>query len=135
MRRGLIFTHTMSTLYIRNIFILLSILTLFTLNYVKYPFVFYLYLNIPGAQMAITIPPFGIFIESQYRHEDPNDPCSILIHEQIHWKQYKRMGLFSFYFNYIKCYVHSGRINNWMEREARKPCSSKRNHRPVGFIP
>ncbi len=65
MRRGLIFAHTMSTLYIRNIFILLSILTLFTLNYVKYPFVFYLYLNIPGAQMAITIPPFGIFIESQ----------------------------------------------------------------------
>jgi hypothetical protein len=92
------------------------------LNYIKYPFVYYLPFNIPGKQMAMTIPPFGIFIESKYQYENSNDPCSILKHEMVHWEQYKRMGLFSFHYNYLKCYLNFGRINNWMEEEAREPC-------------
>ncbi len=95
------------------------------LNSFKHPFVIYLPFDIPGTQMAGTLPPFGIFIESTYENENPNDPCSIITHEMVHWDQYKRMGLFSFTFNYLKVYFNSGRINNWMEEEAREPCKLK----------
>jgi len=92
------------------------------LNIFKHPFVYYLPVNIPGKQMACRLPPCGIFIESEYKDEEINSPCSILNHERVHWSQYERMGLLSFHYNYIKCYTHSGRINNWMEDEARLPC-------------
>ena len=95
------------------------------LNLTKHPFIFYLPFDIPGKQMASTIPPFGIFIESNYQKENSNVPCSILKHELVHWNQYKRMGLISFHYNYLKCYLNSGRINNWMEEEARESCKSK----------
>jgi hypothetical protein len=104
---------------------LLALLIIFLLNLAKKPFIFYLPFNIPGKQMACTIPPFGIFIESKYKNENKKDPCSILKHEKIHWDQYKRMGLFSFHYNYLKCYFNSGRIYNWMENEARLPCKEK----------
>ncbi len=102
------------------------IVIILVLNLIKHPFVYYLPFDIPGKQMASTIPPFGIFIESNYRNENSNDPCSILKHENIHWEQYKRMGLISFHYNYLKCYINSGRINNWMEEEAREPCKLKK---------
>jgi hypothetical protein len=51
----------------------------------------------------------------------------ILKHEIVHWEQYKRMGLLSFYYNYLKYYLNSGRMNNWMEDEARNPCKGKRH--------
>lgn len=95
------------------------------LNLTKYPFVYYLPFNIPGKQMASTIPPFGIFIESKYENENSNNPCSIMKHEIIHWEQYKKIGLISFHYNYLKCYLNSGRINNWMEEKAREPCKLK----------
>ena len=100
-------------------------LIILILPFIKYPFVFYLPFNIPDKQMAITIPPFGIFIESKYQNENSNDPCSILKHEMVHWEQYKKMGLISFHYNYMSCYLNSGRINNWMEDEAREPCKIK----------
>ena len=106
---------------IPTVFLLIILL----LNFVKYPFVFYIPFNIPGKQMASTLPPMGIFIESKFKSEKTNEPCSILNHEEIHWEQYKRMGLFSFHFNYFKLYFKKGRINNWMEVEARKPCNFK----------
>jgi hypothetical protein len=81
-------------------FVLIAILNIF-----KYPFVFYTPIDIPGQQMAITIPPFGIFLESRFEKDDASDPCAHpLIHESIHWKQYERMGLFSFYYNYATCF-------------------------------
>ena len=113
------------------------IVIILILNLIKHPFVYYLPFDIPeidirshsiiyhGKQMAITFPPFGIFIESKYQNENSNEPCSIQKHEMVHWEQYKRMGLFSFHYNYLKCYLDSGRINNWMEEKAREPCKLK----------
>lgn len=104
---------------------LMLVSVILILNLIKHPFLYYLPFNIPGKQMASTIPPFGIFIESKYQNENSNNPCSILKHEMVHWEQYKRMGLISFHYNYLKCYLNAGRINNWMEEDARKPCISK----------
>lgn len=101
-------------------FLLFVLLVLLVLNFFDKERVFYLPFNIPGNLKASTIPPLGIFIESQYKNEKINYR-SVLTHERVHWKQYKRMGLFSFYFNYFKIYLKSGRINNWMEEEARMP--------------
>ena len=101
-------------------FLLVLIITV--LNLFKHPYVFYLPFNIPGKQMASTIPPFGIFIESKYKNENKNNPCSIIKHKMVHWYQYKRLGLFAFHYNYLKCYFNYGRVNNWMEDEARIPC-------------
>jgi hypothetical protein len=50
---------------------------------------------LPSAK-AITMPPFGIFIRSKYKGVK-----TILIHEVTHWRQYLRMGLLKFYFNYF----------------------------------
>jgi hypothetical protein len=106
---------------------LLFLLVVFSLNMVKHEFVFYLPFNIPGDQTAATIPPFGIFIEEKFETENPKNPCAVINHERIHWNQYKRMGLTSFYYNYLKCYFVSGRFNHWMEEEAREPCFGKKS--------
>ena len=99
--------------------ILLLIILILNLN--KNERVFYLPFDIPGTQMAATIPPFGIFIEDKF--EDEGDgPGSILKHEKVHWKQYQRMGLIRFYYTYLTLYAKHGRINNWMEEEARRFC-------------
>lgn len=89
-------------------------------NSVKTERIIYLPFNIPGSQMAVTIPPFGIFIE--YDHiNDGEGKGSIIAHERVHWLQYKRMGLFKFYYEYFTEYFKHGRIHNhWMEVEARK---------------
>ena len=80
---------------------------------------FYLPFEIPGTQVAATLPPFGIFIEDEFENEG-NGPGSILRHEIIHWQQYKRMGLIKFHYNYLTLYIKYGRVNNWMESEARR---------------
>ena len=95
------------------------VLFLFLLNVLKKPFVLYTPIDIPGDQMAITIPPFGIIIERKFKYEGDNKG-SILSHEKIHWNQYKRMGLLGFYYNYFKGYVKYGRKYSPMEKEARK---------------
>lgn len=102
----------------------------FLLNIFKKPFVLYLPFDIPGAQMAATIPPFGIFIEARYEDEDRRAPCSVLTHENVHWEQYRRMGLLSFYFHYLKGYLEHGRKGgHWMEREANIPCKGREKQR------
>lgn len=101
------------------------VLLISLLNLIKHPFVVYLPFDIPGNQMASTIPPFGIFIESTYQNENSQEACSILTHELVHWEQYKRMGLVSFHYTYVSAYLNSDRINHWMEEEARKPCRRK----------
>ena len=114
----------------RVILTLIFLVVILGLNFVKYPSVVYLPCDIPGDQMAITVPPFGMFIESRFKSADASNPCAHpLFHEQVHWKQYERMGLFSFYYNYTKCFLASGRHNNWMEREAQEPCSNKKQQR------
>lgn len=122
------------------------IVIIYILNLIKHPFVYYLPLDIleidtksfsiiyHGNQMAITFPPFGIFIEPKYQNENSNEPCSIQKHEMVHWEQYNRMGLISFHYNYLKCYFNSGRINNLMEEEAREPCKLKSRQQRVNNI-
>ena len=77
--------------------------------------VYYTPFDIPGSQMAATIPPFGTFIESKYKTDK-----SILRHEMIHWGQYYIMGFFGFYKTYILEYLKYGRKYGPMEIEARK---------------
>jgi hypothetical protein len=106
---------------------IIFILIITALNFINHPFIFYLPVNIPGKQMAATIPPFGIFIEKGLKNEKREDPCSVYTHEMVHWQQYQRMGLFSFYYQYLKVYFKKGRFNNWMEEEARRPCNGTQN--------
>ena len=81
--------------------------------------IMYLPFELPGKLMAMTVPPFGIFIESKFEAE--GDGCgSILSHEKVHWEQYRRMGLFGYYFEYFKLLLKEGRIYNWMEEEAKE---------------
>ena len=103
----------------RYIFFIGFLLAMFILNIFKKPLVWYLPVDFPGKQMAATIPPFGIFIEKEYKNED-DAPGSILSHEKIHWNQYQRMGLIKFYYAYVSEYIKHGRIHNWMEEEARR---------------
>ena len=103
----------------------LLIILVLVLNMNKDEKVYYIPFDIPGKQMAATIPPFGIFFEEKYK-SDGDGPGSILSHERVHWNvQYKEMGLIKFYYNYTSIYVKNGRINNWMEEEARELCMIK----------
>ena len=70
----------------RYFIIVFFLFLLFILNIFKTPYVCYLTFDIPGKQMAPTIPPLGVFIESKYGNEKTDDKCSILTHELIHWE-------------------------------------------------
>ena len=89
------------------------------LNFIKKERIFFLPFDVPGSQMAATIPPFGIFIVEEYR-EEGDGPGSILAHERVNWDQYKRMGLVRFHYCYLSEYIRNGRINHSMEEEARR---------------
>lgn len=104
----------------KYIILISSACFLFSFFSAKKERVFYLPFDIPGKQMAATIPPVGIFIEKKYKNE--GDGCgTILAHEKIHWDQYKRMGLVLFHFEYMKGLIKNGRVyHHWMEVEARK---------------
>lgn len=108
------FSYTVM-LYIPKVLILLVLI----LNLTKTERVFYLPFDIPGTQMAATIPPFGIFFGDEYRNEG-DVPGSILRHEKVHWEQYRKMGLIRFYYRYMTEYIRHGRIHHWMEEEARR---------------
>jgi hypothetical protein len=99
---------------------------LFTLNTFKTAHVLYLPFKLPGTLMGSTIPPFGIIIHNIHKNKIDDVHCTVLEHEMWHWTQYKRMGLFSFYYNYLKEYIKSGRKNHWMEKEARDSCFKNR---------
>ena len=103
---------------IQTLKLFLSLLFTVYCNQFKKGRVMYLPFDIPGKQMAITIPPFGIFIEEKYKDEG-DDKGSLLVHERIHWVQYQEMGFFNFYYEYISEYVKHGRFNHWMEKDAR----------------
>lgn len=79
----------------------------------KKPKIYYVRWTLPPYR-AMTIPPFGIFIRKQYR-----DNQKILNHDMVHWGQYKKMGLFKFYFQYFKEFLTYGYDKMPMEMEAR----------------
>jgi len=95
------------------------LVTVVILNFTKKERICFLPFDIPGSQMAATIPPFGIFIEKEYRDEG-DGPGSILSHERVHWEQYRRMGLMRFHYCYLNEYIKHGRIHHSMEEEARQ---------------
>ena len=80
----------------------------------KEPRIFYTNFLIPPFR-GMTIPPFGIFIKKKYKGNK-----QILDHDKIHWKQYKRMGLFMYYFRYITQLIIIGYDTMPMEMEARQ---------------
>jgi len=63
----------------------------------------------------MTIPPFGIIIKKEFKGDN-----QILKHDLIHWKQYKRMGLFMYYFRYLMQLILIGYDTMPMEMEARQ---------------
>lgn len=80
---------------------------------VKPPRIYYVNKLLPPYR-AMTIPPFGIFIKKEFK-----DNKKILNHDLIHWKQYKKMGLFMFYFRYLMQLLIIGYDQMPMEIEAR----------------
>ena len=101
-----------------KILLLLIMVYMVYSNQIKKERVIYIPFDIPGRQMAATIPPFGIFIEEKYKL-DGVGKGSILAHERIHWEQYQKMGFFNFYYDYLSEYIKQGRvIDHWMEVEA-----------------
>ncbi len=69
--------------------------------------------KLPFNYNALTVPPFGIYIKQE--HEGNS---ALFQHELIHWRQYQRMGLVPYYFNYAVG-MASGYDNHPMEKEAR----------------
>jgi len=98
----------------KKLLFLLVVVLLFLLT-IKKNIIYYTPVDIPGNQMAATIPPFGIFIEKKYKKNK-----SLLNHELVHWDQYDRMGFFGFYSTYFSEYIKYGRKYGPMEKEARK---------------
>ncbi len=80
--------------------------------------------SLPGKIMAVTIPPFGIYIEQKYQTEG-DKPGSILAHERIHWLQYQERGFLKFYYEYLGGWIKHGRLYNNLEKDARKRSSSQ----------
>jgi len=98
----------------KKLLFLLVVVLLFSIT-MKKDIINYTPIDIPGTQMAATIPPFGIFIEKKYKNNK-----SLLNHELVHWDQYNRMGFFGFYSTYVSEYLKYGRKYGPMEKEARK---------------
>jgi hypothetical protein len=96
-------------------YVLFSIIIFLFFSIIKKNKIYHIPFDIPGSQMAATIPPFGIFIEKKYKGDK-----SLLNHELVHWDQYNRMGFFDFYSTYLSEYVKYGRKYGPMEVEARK---------------
>ncbi len=61
---------------------------------------------------AITLPPFGMFFSAGHYVE------STVLHEMVHWQQYKRFGVLGFYLLYLYYTLKFGYRNNPMEIEA-----------------
>lgn len=76
--------------------------------------IYYVHWVVPPFR-AMTIPPFGIFIKLEHRHD-----AKVLEHDLIHWRQYQRMGLFLFYFRYLVQLLLIGYDTMPMEMEARQ---------------
>lgn len=96
----------------------LTVIGVHNINYNLEPNIKYIDFELPNDMMAVTIPPFGIFLSREYKSEG-DGPGTILAHEKIHWLQYKELGLFGFYYSYIPDFIRYGRIEHPMEVDAR----------------
>jgi hypothetical protein len=70
--------------------------------------------------VAITLPPFGIYI-TEGRHYDEG----VRAHELIHWEQYLRHGALVYYLRYGWLWLRYGYENHPMEIEARERSGSR----------
>ena len=77
------------------------------------PRIYYVLWTVPPYR-AMTIPPFGIFVRKDHKNNE-----KILNHDIVHWKQYQRMGLLRFYFQYFKEFIIFGYDKMPMELNAR----------------
>ncbi len=69
---------------------------------------------IPFGYNALFIPPFGIFV-----HTSQANNKEILLHELVHWKQFKKEGLFKFLLGFTQENAKNGYDGNKYEIEAR----------------
>lgn len=67
---------------------------------------------LPGDRQAITMPPFGIFVEKEFQNN-----LIVIKHEECHWRQYQKKGLLNFYADYIKLKRRHSYQDNPMESE------------------
>jgi len=67
---------------------------------------------LPGDRKAVTMPPFGVYIEPDVA-KDP----SVIKHEMCHWDQYQDKGLIDFYREYFHLKANNDYQNNPMEQE------------------
>lgn len=94
---------------------MITVVLILTLNYFKTYRIYNLPFNLPNQLRASTIPPLGTFMSKQYKNSK-----QVILHEKYHWYQYEKMGLISFYYEYLTEYVKKGRFDHWMEKEARE---------------
>lgn len=71
------------------------------------------WLNVGGYD-GITLPPRAIYVREDKIMDD-----RLIRHEEVHWEQYKRMGVVKFYALYIWYTLRYGYWANPMEVEAR----------------
>ncbi len=102
-----------------SLFIIVAFI--FILNYFKTYRIYNLPFNLPNQLRASTIPPLGTFMSKQYKNSK-----QVILHEKYHWVQYEKMGLISFYYEYLTEYFKKGRFNHWMEKEAREATIMKK---------
>ncbi|MCX6755708.1 MAG: hypothetical protein NT068_04220 [Candidatus Nomurabacteria bacterium] len=69
---------------------------------------------LPKPRRGMTIPPFGIFVRKEVTEAWEEK------HEDVHWAQYQKLGLFKFYFKYLYEFIKNGYFKNSFEIEARK---------------
>ena len=100
----------------------LALLTIYTIKqrFNDTPKLFYIKGSKNGRFSGITIPPFGIFANKNIIGDNFNPEEQFRIHEGVHWKQFQKLGLLGFYYNYLKDYFKNGSKyrNNPMEQEA-----------------
>jgi hypothetical protein len=90
----------------------------------KHPNVYYIKSNQLPVFRAICIPHVGIFIKEKYK-----DDKTLLEHELVHWKQYKRMGSLVFLLRYLFQFIVIGYDTMPLELEARQTDESLWNYR------
>jgi len=64
--------------------------------------------------IGITLPPFGIFINADYK-----DNARLIRHETCHWRQAQDLGAMMFYLKYLWFSIRYGYYDNPMEVAAR----------------
>lgn len=110
--------HLYLHIYLGSVIVLVIFLAIFSSYRIKKEARVTYIDSLPGRIMAMTLPPFGIFIEEKYIDEG-DAPGSILAHERIHWLQYQKRGLYGFYGKYLSDWIRHGRLYNELEQDAR----------------